>query len=47
MKNNKKMNSILGKSFSTSVDRSIKDISKSFIEYLKNISSELDNLKDK
>ncbi len=47
MKNNKKMNSILGKTYPVSVERSVKEISASFIEYLKNLSAELDNLKDK
>lgn len=37
-KNNKKINSILGKQYPVQVQRSLKSISAAFIEYLKNLS---------
>ena len=38
-KNNKKINSVLGKQYSAHVERDLKSISIAFIEYLKNLKA--------
>lgn len=45
-RNNKKLNNILGKEYAVHVQRGYKSISAAFIEYLKNLSNELEASKD-
>ena len=46
-KTNKKLNSILGKQYPTHIDRNLKSISAAFINFLKNLSAELEIAKQK